>query len=198
LTEFQSAPAWALEAGGQYSAEQMLLARWFMWLNVYTHKTRRILDVHLAEFLAAYLAGGKFPSDVDGYLELTDRVVLGAIRDDDAFRGPLLERGHHRLVREFAASEFENPEGFKSAMAELGADFDAKVDDFSVRPSPPREEDFFVLGTDGQPQSMLEALEIIRPLEPRWFGRVYVPEAKREDAAVALQSLRGGGTPNVN
>ena len=61
ITRYEEEPVWALESGGQYAAEQMLLARWFMFLNVYGHKTRRILDRHLTDFLASWLPGGSFP-----------------------------------------------------------------------------------------------------------------------------------------
>ena len=48
-----------VEAGGLHSAEALLLARYYMYSQVYCHPIRRIYDIHLQDFLASDLAGGK-------------------------------------------------------------------------------------------------------------------------------------------
>ena len=119
IAEYEERPVWALEPGGQYAAEQMLLARWFMFLNVYGHKTRRILDIHLTDFLRSWLPSSRFPEGLDEYLNLTDAVVLNAVGDNDEFRELLLRRGHYRQVREFSAKDFRQAEEFDSFAQEL-------------------------------------------------------------------------------
>lgn len=67
--------------GGLHAAEALLLARHFMFAQVYLHPVRRIYDLHLGEFLKAWLApSGRFPTDVDEYLALTDAEVTTALR----------------------------------------------------------------------------------------------------------------------
>lgn len=55
-------PQLAIEAGGLHAAEGLLLARHFMHLQVYQHPVRQIYDVHLVDFLRAWLPGLSVPS----------------------------------------------------------------------------------------------------------------------------------------
>lgn len=99
-------PALGVESGGLQSAEALLLARYFMFSQLYFHPVRRIYDIHLKEFLQAWLEGGHFPTDVDGHLTLTDNEVMSAIwkasRDpelpghDAAER--IVKRNHYRAL----------------------------------------------------------------------------------------------------
>ena len=192
IVESQGVPVWALTSGGQYSAEQMLLARWFMWLNVYTHKTRRILDIHLEDFLNEFLDGERFPTDLDEYLNLTDRVVLTGIAESHEYRSRLLERGHFRQVREFSRDEFGSPELFYRFCQDLDDHFIS--DDFLVKPSPPLEDQFYVLNSENEPVSMEQVLIVVGLLKPRWFGRIYAPKEERERArAMVAHAMPEGG-----
>src|SRR4051812_30164980 len=67
-----SEPALGVEEGGLHSAEAMMLARYFMYSQLYFHPIRRIYDIHLKDFLKAWLQNGAFATDVDGHLSLTD------------------------------------------------------------------------------------------------------------------------------
>lgn len=72
-------PFLGIEYGGLPSAEQMLLARYFMFTQVYFHSARRAYDLHLVEFLKKWLPGGKFPIDLKEHQSMTDNEVLAAI-----------------------------------------------------------------------------------------------------------------------
>jgi HD superfamily phosphohydrolase len=78
--ELTTAPVLGCERGGLQSAEQLLLARYFMFSQVYHHHTRLAYNEHLKQFLKLWLAGGVFPIDVDGYLSRDDTDVLQAIK----------------------------------------------------------------------------------------------------------------------
>lgn len=75
------APGLGIEYGGVQSAEALLLARYFSFSQVYFHRVRRIYDVHLKDFLKAWLApdGGYLPHEPEEHLKLTDNEVLAAI-----------------------------------------------------------------------------------------------------------------------
>lgn len=73
-----------IEAGGLHAAEGLQLARYFMFEQLYFHKVRRALDVHLRKYLPAFLSGGTYPTTVNGHLRLTDDHVLAAMQDDAA------------------------------------------------------------------------------------------------------------------
>ncbi len=66
----------AVEADGVQAVEEFILARYFMFVQVYFHKTRRLLDKRLISCMKKVLPGGRFPTDCVGYLEWDDGRVL--------------------------------------------------------------------------------------------------------------------------
>ncbi len=68
-----------IEAGGLHSAEALLLARYFMYTQLYFHPIRRIYDYHLSEFLKAWLPNGKFNTELSKHLQMTDNDVNVAL-----------------------------------------------------------------------------------------------------------------------
>jgi len=95
-----------IETGGLHVAEAMLLSRYHISLQVYYHKTRRILDHHYSEFLREILEEedtGHFPppTDVGEYLKYDDLKVLGMFnkeeRDTKDWRR-LFARQHFKMV----------------------------------------------------------------------------------------------------
>jgi HD superfamily phosphohydrolase len=74
-------PALGLESGGLESSEGLVIARYFIFSQVYYHHTRRVYDLHLIDFLKAWLLGGSFPTSVDDFLKYSDAEVLAAIRE---------------------------------------------------------------------------------------------------------------------
>ncbi len=99
-------PALGVEIGGLRSAEALLLARYFMFSQLYFHPVRRIYDIHLKEYLQAWLEGGRFPVDVTGHLNLTDNEVMAGIwrasRDPDlpghGVAKRIMMRDHYRVL----------------------------------------------------------------------------------------------------
>ena len=74
-------PTIGIEIGGIHCAESLLLARYFMYIQVYFHPVRRIYDRHLIEFLQEWLEEGKFAVDTDTLLFHTDAGVLKGMLD---------------------------------------------------------------------------------------------------------------------
>ena len=98
------APRLGVQEGGLHGAEALALARRFMFLQVYFHKTRLAYDIHLRDCLGTLLPNGQFPEPVgeglDRYLEWDDWKVLGLL---SAGKGGehgrrLAERDHYREV----------------------------------------------------------------------------------------------------
>ena len=73
-------PTLGLEAGGLESSEGLMIARYFMFKQVYLHHIRRVYDIHLKDFLNEWLPGGKFPTKLNKHLNISDVEVLSAIR----------------------------------------------------------------------------------------------------------------------
>ena len=96
-------PSLGVEVGGIQSAEALLLARYFMYSQVYFHPVRRMYDRHLTDFLKEWLPHGKFlPSD-KGMTDLTDIEVTNGIfqaaRNNNC-------RGHHAAKRMMERKHF--------------------------------------------------------------------------------------------
>ena len=73
--------ALGVEQGGLHAAEALLLARYFMFAQVYLHPIRRVYDLHLIDFLSEWLDGGRFSVNLEDHLAMTDSEVLTAIND---------------------------------------------------------------------------------------------------------------------
>ncbi len=72
-------PLLGVEEGGLQSAEALLLARYFMFSQVYYHRVRRAYDIHLRDFLRGWLPGGQFSTDTASHLRTTDAEVTAAL-----------------------------------------------------------------------------------------------------------------------
>ena len=69
----------AIERGGIQALEEFVLARYFMFIQVYFHKTRRYLDKALILCLKDILPDSKYPDNIEEYILWDDNRVLSAI-----------------------------------------------------------------------------------------------------------------------
>lgn len=105
----------AISQSGIQAVEEFVLARYWMFIQVYFHKDRRVFDYYLSSFLKEYLRHsasktGKYPDDLDLYLELDDAKIESEIKlyakkkpaedtkDICYFAVRLYNRTHHRVV----------------------------------------------------------------------------------------------------
>jgi hypothetical protein len=93
-----------INEGGVHAAEALVLARFFMFTQVYFHKTRVAFDHHLRGALAELLPGGVFPrptgDELDAYLAWNDWRVLGKLAEGEGgdHGRRLASRNHFREV----------------------------------------------------------------------------------------------------
>ena len=127
----QLPPTLGITEGGLHSADAMLLARYFMFSQLYFHPIRRIYDIHLKDFLLDWQ--GQFPTEVDKLLAFTDNEVVAAMYRAAMNAG---EKGHDSAKRLINHTHFKvvyrrrkkdvdiNPEAarliFESAAAKFG------------------------------------------------------------------------------
>ena len=120
-----------LTQGGFHAAEGLVLARYFMFTQVYFHKTRAAFDCHLKGALKEILPDGKFPKfqvegetdHLDAYLKWDDWRVLGLLSQGEGGEHGrrLCERDHYRMV--YSTPETPKPEDkerFEAVKAALG------------------------------------------------------------------------------
>jgi len=97
-------PRLGIEEGGWHAAEALVLARYFMFTQVYFHKTRVAYDIHLREAMKEILPGGLFPkpegAGLKEFLKWDDWRVVGLIgRGKAGEHGRrIIERNHYREI----------------------------------------------------------------------------------------------------
>lgn len=75
-------PRLAIKRGGIQAFEEFVLARYFMFVEVYFHRTRRYFDYQYAAALSQILPQGMFPEEVKEYLEWDDGKVWGLMKSN--------------------------------------------------------------------------------------------------------------------
>ncbi len=73
-------PFLAIESGGIQAFEEFVLARYFMFVQVYFHRTRRYFDLLLLKALQETLHKGTFPVKVTEYLQWDDTRVIQLLK----------------------------------------------------------------------------------------------------------------------
>lgn len=97
----------AVERGGVHSLEALILARYYMFAQVYFHKVRRIYDLYLIEYMR-FWARGKFSKSLLDAVRYDDQDVHAVLRRDSQkgsgrrkdLASRILNRKHHRIVFE--------------------------------------------------------------------------------------------------
>lgn len=196
-------PALGVEKGGLHSAEALLLARYFMYSQVYFHPVARVYEVHLTDFLAEWLKtrfdDGKFPTEVAQHVLLSDddiMVALATAARDEGRPGHesarrIVERDHFRLLYEqTGVDSAENPKAaeqiFDAAREKFGCEC---VRRDAVAPESPGH-DFPVLTRDGRIESSLVLSETLRRIPTAEFDCVFIDRAKKEEAMAWLDQNR--------
>ncbi len=184
-------PYLGVEEGGLQSAEALLLARYFMFSQVYLHPVRRIYDIHLKDFLKSYLPGGNFDIDIEKHLKMTDNEVLTAIysasrnssAEGHSHAKTIVERAHYKLVyQKNPNDQAQNPEAALAVFRSLGKIFgqeNVRVDTYSKAGG---NFDFPVLNNDRRVVSSLTVSTTLNGVPPLGSDYVFIRSDLREDA----------------
>jgi HD superfamily phosphohydrolase len=102
-------PRLGVSEGGFHAAEALVLARYFMFTQVYFHKTRVAFDHHLQRAMAEMLPNGHFPrpvgEELNDFLKWDDWRVLG-----DLANGAGGEHGRRLVERDHFREVYHTPE----------------------------------------------------------------------------------------
>lgn len=190
-------PYLGVEEGGLQSAEALLLARYFMFSQVYLHPVRRIYDIHLKDFLKDTLPGGSFDIDIAKHLEMTDNEVLVAIhsasRDPEAaghlHANAIVTRNHFKLIYQKNPNDQEqNPEAAKAVFEALGNKYgedNVRLDMYSKNGG---TFDFPVLNNDSRVVSSLSVSTTLNGVPPLGSDYVFIRSDLRPAAKKWLDS----------
>jgi len=149
--EEKMGPELAIEDGGVHSVEGFLLARYFMFLEVYYHKTRRILDAHLTALIQNILPGGRYPEEIDEFIQWNDNKAFHRF---ECYQGEkvfprLFNRDHFRLAFETTdhpeSDEIERFDWLSTALEDKYGKSNIYVDEASKAPYSYEKPLIFVL-----------------------------------------------------
>ena len=177
-----------------------MLARYFMYSQVYFHRVRRIYDIHLMDFLKEWLEGGMFSTDLEKHLKVTDNEVTAALAMAAANAATsltstharrIIERQHFKVVYERNPEDvLENPEAGRAVYASLSEEFGAenvRSDHYKQRSGPP---DFPVKLRDDNVVSSLAVSDALNRLPVVSIDYVYVERSRHNRANKWLESHR--------
>jgi uncharacterized protein len=187
-------PALGLEEGGLESSEGLMIARHFMYKQVYFHHIRRAYDLHLKDFLVEWLPGGKFSTKLDDHLKMCDVEVQAAIRaayedNHSPYHGLARRiqcREHFRRFYEPAPSDTEGgklkPGSIiaQAAEAKFGKEL-IRYDYILPKPTAPI---FPVLSFDGRIDSSLQRSQVLAAMPLIGVDRVYC------DKSIEAQAIK--------
>ena len=191
----------AVEEGGWHAAVGLILARYFMFTQVYFHRTRVAFDIHLKHALAHMLQGCVFPMPVgegiDEFLQWDDWRVLGRIAEgnggDHGVR--LHDRNHYRRIWESTESPLVDAqkllESLRTALGELLVE-EARAANSWYKTGDP---DIQVANEDsGRVRPLSDYSSVIRQLReaPHRQVRFYsLPEKASEGRRIVQETLGG-------
>ena len=180
-------PTLGLERGGVRTAEALLLARYWMFDQVYLHQVRRAYDIHLKDFLREWLPQGHFHTSTEEFLELTDIEVFAAIRKEakkgSAHARRIAERQHFKSVYSWDPEDLENHSEPGKAIGQgliqkFGEDR-VRLDSYTSSGGP---FDFPVLQPDGRITSSALLSPLLSGIPPTATDYVFVDPEIRDEA----------------
>jgi HD superfamily phosphohydrolase len=195
-------PTLGITSGGVQSAEALLLARYFSFSQVYFHRVRVVYDIHLKDFLKAWLAdtGGFLPHKPGEHLLLTDNHILVALQtcagDQHHALGSLARRvvdREHRFGLVYSPSPADlvrNADASKQIAAALGTRYGADSVRHQQYGKPTSPFDFPVLQRDGQVFSSLGVSEVLASVPTARYDYVFMQPEHCDDAAAWLKGSR--------
>jgi HD superfamily phosphohydrolase len=199
IAELRQQPVLGIEEGGILAAEGLILARYYMFLQVYFHDIRRAYDFHLTDFLKSALPDGKYPEDLQEYLIFDDCYVVHLMKEamkEDGEKGEkariVIERKHYKPIhsielRDETTARWEKDK-FKENVDKLKSeprfkDIDFRIDSASEAPNKflEEEEDFIYktedAGSDTRYTSISYKTDLLRNLKKFDILRLYCQES---------------------
>lgn len=182
--------------GGIHALEALLMARYYMFTQVYFNVTTKALELHFNHWLRT--EGIEWPGDPEAFLAHDDLSVLQAMRgSDDLHARAIVNRERFNLAYE--TEEHLSPwrrQRFLSLIPHLQAEFgdhNLLVDHSEKDPHRLEQNRVWVRRFDGSLQTMNEASNFIGGLSRIDCVRVYAPSQLKEDVRRAVGAAWDSG-----
>lgn len=192
-------PTLGVEDGGIQSAEALMLARYFMFSQVYLHPVRRIYDIHLKDFLKQWLQNGIFSTNLSEHLQMTDNEVTAGLLSAAYDSGRVAHCHARRVVRREHFKKIHgrnpkdvavNPEAGKAIYDALAAEFGPEYFRHDRYGQKGGAHDFPVRQHDGRIVSSLSISENLKEVPVFSIDFVFADRAIYENAKIWVEPRR--------
>ena len=180
-----------VDEGGVHALEALVLARYYMFTQVYFNVTGKALELHLSRWLEE--EGWRWPSDPEAFLEVDDVAVTFHMRGSENFHARAVSsRDHFPLVFETAEHlSRADSAAFGALLPRLHERFGREnlLESHSAKdPHHFSQGNLLVRTSDGATVTMERASHFIRHLQRIDRYRVYARPEIREEVAATLRS----------
>ena len=181
-----------IQEGGVHAVEALVMARYYMFTQVYFNLTGKALELHFSEWLLEQ--DRRWPSSALDFLEHDDISAMALMRTSDSPHArAVVERLYYRLAFETAehlsAAERED---FTEVLGDIRARFPnhaLMVSNSAKDPHRLGQARVHVRHSDGSLHPMEESSQFIRHLARIERFRVYTPPEIRDEVAAAFRSV---------
>ena len=183
-----------VEEGGVHALEALVMARYYMFTQVYFNVTGKALELHLSAWLAE--EGTPWPADPEAFLAEDDVAVLARMRHSQSPHAhAVLRRARYPLAYETREHlTREQRERFAALLPELEQRFGRRslmISNAAKDPHRLGESRVFVQRYDGTLEPVEEASQFIRHLTRIESFRVYAAPDRCGDVKAAIGELWG-------
>jgi hypothetical protein len=193
----EGGPRIGVMEGGWHAAEGLIIARYFMFTQVYFHKTRVVFDHPLQEALSEMLPGQCFPKpvaeDLDQYLGWDDWRVLGLLADGKGGEqgARLARRDHYREIIHTpetpTADDLERLGTWRAALGDLLAV--AIPAEKSWYKTGPADVQFLTDWPKSEVKPLSTYSSVVENIQPVRQVRLYARLEHRDDARARLKDI---------
>jgi len=178
-----------IDEGGLNSAEALLLARYFMFTQVYFHPVRLIFDRHLSDFMRERMFAEGYPLQLSEHLRVTDNEVLasmsvavenaGEAGHESAHR--VMTRSHYkRIYSRDKADIRSNPDATRVLFDALEEQFPGKLRLVSSTMRGGLAEDFPVRTSNGTVVPAIDQSDVLEKLPDIRVEYIFISPDLRE------------------
>jgi HD superfamily phosphohydrolase len=182
-----------------HASEALLLARYFMYTQVYFHSIRRAYDYHLMSFLRSWLENKMFSTNLEEHLAMTDNEVMANILYASRTPGHaghvparmIVNREHFRLLYQRNPEDVAvNQQAAKLIADAISGHFGQDSVHYYTKREEDRSIDYPVWTSDRRIASSLAHSDILNQMPILAVEYVFIAPEKRKEAEAWLAENR--------
>lgn len=188
-----------VDHGGVHALEALVMARYYMFTQVYFNETSKVMELHFNKWLRT--SGIEWPDDPESFLLHDDITVLEAMRrSGDPHARAIVHRERFALAYETKEHlTRDERERFRALLPQLEARFGTEnllIDNSAKDPHRLGKNKVWVRRSDGSLLPMAKASDFIAQLSRIDCFRVYAPRKQRELVMQTVRELWESPAPN--